>query len=289
MTLIQLLKEKSNYYLQSFIKGYNNDIFLGSYSNNTLLDSRKSNYFLKFRNAFKRRKKNIINLKSKYITFLSYSRTSNTLTLSLCKQFSIFYSRLSNLRLFLERYINNFFFRFSKSLKKFNFFFRKSNICYNKLRRLKHQKIYYYAIEDFHKFNYSNRYKFVDNLKFFGVDDLMDNDLNMIQFFSKRYGVSTYTSTYICSYLGISANYKVSNLAIYMYYLTVSFFFETNSNNLDDKLYNNILSRHIFKINLENRTSKRLLDGYPIYGQRTRSNSKTAAKFPYKLKFNHTL
>lgn len=48
---------------------------------------------------------------------------------------------------------------------------------------------------------------------------------------------------------------------------------------------NTVLENHVKNIQLKTYKGFRLLRGYPIHGQRTRSNHKTSFKKSYKFKF----
>lgn len=148
----------------------------------------------------------------------------------------------------------------------------------------------FYTINDRHSLLKNTVYKFIDDFKCFGLEDYslkVDyfSDLSIRNFFCIRYGLGFFVSRLICKYLGISNQMLLSNLVNYWEYSSGNKFFDDKSKYLDEYLSSYILSRHKFLISLNNRKGIRLLNGYPINGQRTRSNAKTASRFPYKLKF----
>lgn len=140
----------------------------------------------------------------------------------------------------------------------------------------------------------SNRYNIVDDFKYYGLEDYsvrLDyfNDLNAVQFFSLRYGFGSVLSEFVCKSLGISMNISINKLFNYWHYSKGESFFEHYSIKLDNSLSETVLENHRKLIKLNSRKGIRLLNGFPIYGQRTRSNAKTSCKFPYKYQFRDQL
>jgi ribosomal protein S13 len=138
----------------------------------------------------------------------------------------------------------------------------------------------------------SDTFKFVDDFKFYGLDDYTlrvetFSDYNLFQFFCLRSGFKGYLANLASKYLGVSQQLNVKLINNYWHYGISSIFLESRSSSLDDNIFNYILSRHLRLISLNSRKGIRLLNGYPIYGQRTRSNAKTSSKYPYKLQFKN--
>jgi ribosomal protein S13 len=145
-----------------------------------------------------------------------------------------------------------------------------------------------YNVENTHLTYKSIDFKMVDNLKMFNVEELSSehiSSISLLQFYSRRHGIGLYVSNLVCKHLGISSQFKYSFLPKYEHFIDLNMFFFKRMHMLDTSLSEYILSRHQFLITLNNLKGVRLLNGLPIYGQRTRSNSRTASKFPYKLNF----
>lgn len=141
-----------------------------------------------------------------------------------------------------------------------------------------------------HTLLYSNIYSIVDDYSFYGLEDYslrVDSfiEYNMFQFLKLRYGFGSYLSKFYCSYMGFSKELSFKDLCNYWYYSLGGLYLDSKSRYMDNKLALFEKSRHLFLVRLNSRKGIRLLNGYPIYGQRTRSNAKTSSKFPYTLQF----
>ena len=141
-----------------------------------------------------------------------------------------------------------------------------------------------------HNILYTNKYNMIDNYKYYGVDDYTMvvesfSDLSLTKFLCLRYGFGSYLSNTYSQYLGISKEFNVSLIKNYWHYSRGELYFESKLDHLDTNLAKYVLNRHSSLISLNSRKGIRLSKGFPIYGQRTRSNSKTASKFPYTISF----
>lgn len=238
---------------------YKNDLFITSYSSQSYADSK--DYFL---------------------CFSVEGRQSSKRTFFMIKiQYSISSTYYYNYYIYLKKSIA---YLFSNILC--NYF--SSLFIYNKYS----STLLYQSNNwiDRHSLLYTNVYKFVDDFKLFGLEDYSlkfdyFSETKIRNFFTIRYGLGFFVSNLICKYLGISNQMLLSNLVNYWEYSSGHRFFDQYSNILDQNLWLYVLSRHKALIGLNHRKGLRLLNGYPINGQRTRSNAKTASKFPYKLKF----
>ena len=155
----------------------------------------------------------------------------------------------------------------------------------------------YFFSENNYEFLYTRRlsvfmlkYRFIDHRRYFNIKFLAFNYeiLNLLKMrilFSQRYGIGKTISIILCNFLGISNNFLTSKLPLSTYYNKLSFFFSNNLNYLDDSLMNFTSERHEALKSLKTYTGFRLLNGYPINGQRTRSNYKTSRKKNYKFSF----
>jgi small subunit ribosomal protein S13 len=120
-------------------------------------------------------------------------------------------------------------------------------------------------------------------MRHFGFDS--KNKLNILQFFKLRYGIGKKISKILCNHLGINTNYKYSYLTVNFYYSRSKYFFIRKLPFLDNRLIDYIISRHKYLIQLNSYRGLRIVQGYPSKGQRTRSNSRTAARARYTVKF----
>lgn len=145
-----------------------------------------------------------------------------------------------------------------------------------------------YMIESSHLVLKSSDFRMIDNIKMFNFDEFSSEEIglnSLMQFYSRRHGIGSHVSKILCNHLGISNSLKFGVLPKYEHYMDLSMFFFKRLHLIDTSLSEYVLSRHQFLISLNSLKGVRLLNGLPIYGQRTRSNSRTSSKFPYKLKF----
>lgn len=169
-----------------------------------------------------------------------------------------------------------------------NFFFYKYRISRNSIIL---SSTNFSEITD-HKILYSNFVKLVDNYNFYGLEDYslrVDyfNEYSMFQFLCLRYGFGPHLSNLYCKYMGLKKEFEFSRLNNYWHYNLGGLFLGSKSAFMDLKLASYVKSRHMTLISLNSRKGIRLLGGYPIYGQRTRSNANTSSKFPYSLQFKN--
>lgn len=133
-------------------------------------------------------------------------------------------------------------------------------------------------------------FKFIDHRRYFNIifKDLTYiklDTLSMHTLLRQRYGIGYKISTILCKHLGMSDRFKTANLPITIHYNKLSTFFSNNLENLDTNLMNFSLKKHSDAIQIRSYKGIRLLKGYPINGQRTRSNHKTAQRKPYRFLF----
>jgi len=97
----------------------------------------------------------------------------------------------------------------------------------------------------------------------------------------KIYGIGNFYSTKFCKSLGFCKNCKINDLSNYQ--LTKFSQYILHSKiliNTDLKKLNNFFIKNLFKLNSYKKI--RRLKGYPVRGQRTHTNAKTAKKFKIK-------
>lgn len=133
--------------------------------------------------------------------------------------------------------------------------------------------------------NYWN-FRVLDDLKMFYLKSTIEKP-NVLQFLSSRYGIGMNLSKKIITFLGIHINFKYEFVPVYFFFTKLKNLLSKHVKLLDSNLSEFVLSMHKSLIRLNSYKGLRLLNGYPIHGQRTRSNHKTALKFPYTLKFKH--
>lgn len=183
-------------------------------------------------------------------------------------------------------------------VNKYNFLYFYNIFVYNinNYINYKNINIFHFSISDLIKSNtrrssiFMLNYKFIDHRRYFNIifKDLtytiLDN-LTMHTLLRQRYGIGYKISNLLCKYLGISNRFKTANLPISTHYNKLSMFFSNNLDNLDNNLMTYTLNKHTEAIQLKTYKGFRLLKGYPINGQRTRSNHKTPQRKPYKFSF----
>jgi ribosomal protein S13 len=106
-----------------------------------------------------------------------------------------------------------------------------------------------------------------------------------IKLLSQRYGFGTKMSYMVLKYLGISSIFVPNLLPINDFYHKLSFFFSSRLLKLDNYLMNFYILKQTFLKKIKVYRGFRLLRGYPVNGQRTRSNYKTSSKKPYFYSF----
>jgi len=131
-------------------------------------------------------------------------------------------------------------------------------------------------------------YKFIDHVRYFNIkiqNTFMLDKYPAIKLLSQRYGFGTKMSSMVLKYLGISSIFVPNLLPINNFYHKLSFFFSSRLLKLDNYLMNFYILKHTFLKKIKVYRGFRLLRGYPVSGQRTRSNYKTSSKKPYFYSF----
>jgi small subunit ribosomal protein S13 len=107
--------------------------------------------------------------------------------------------------------------------------------------------------------------------------------LNLFQFFSQRLGIGKKISNYISLYSGFHKTARYRTLENKNYYVLLRFknFFIQKKEHLDyyveDKMKSNIKKY----LNLYNIRGKKHKSGFPVRGQRIKTNGKTAKKLRF--------
>ena len=106
-------------------------------------------------------------------------------------------------------------------------------------------------------------------------------DNKTILFELKRvYGIGHSKSIMICQKLGFSPNYKISELSFSqlnkLYSVTKNFKLNSNLKQIEYNTWSKLVKIKSYK-------GLRKLKGFPVRGQRTRSNAKTSKKITGKL------
>ncbi|MFO0534298.1 MAG: 30S ribosomal protein S13 [Planctomyces sp.] len=96
------------------------------------------------------------------------------------------------------------------------------------------------------------------------------------------FGVGRYYSLIFCKKLGISKNFKVSALTEKQK-LNLTRLIENSNLFINSELKRFLIKKKKDLINIKSYKGLRKLKGFPVRGQRTRSNAKTAKKINIKI------
>ena len=117
---------------------------------------------------------------------------------------------------------------------------------------------------------------------------LLETELqdNKSLYISLRYvfGIGNYNSTIICKKLGFSKNFKVSELTEEQKFNLVKLI-ETSKFLINSDLKLLLINKQKKLVNIKSYRGLRKLKGFPVRGQRTKSNAKTAKKINSKINF----
>ena len=97
------------------------------------------------------------------------------------------------------------------------------------------------------------------------------------------FGIGKYHSLILCKKLGISKNFKASELTEEQKFNLIKLI-ESSNVFINADLKRVLINSHQKLINVKSYKGLRKLKGFPVRGQRTRSNAKTAKK--NNIKFN---
>lgn len=98
------------------------------------------------------------------------------------------------------------------------------------------------------------------------------------------YGVGKYHSLIFCKKLGISKNFKVFELTEEQKFNLVKLI-ETSKFLINSDLKLLLINKQKKLVNIKSYRGLRKLKGFPVRGQRTKSNAKTAKKINSKINF----
>jgi len=117
---------------------------------------------------------------------------------------------------------------------------------------------------------------------------LLETELqdNKSLYISLRYvfGIGSYNSTIICKKLGFSKNFRVSELTEEQKFNLVKLI-ETSKFLINSDLKLLLINKQKKLVNIKSYRGLRKLKGFPVRGQRTKSNAKTAKKINNKINF----
>jgi len=94
------------------------------------------------------------------------------------------------------------------------------------------------------------------------------------------YGINTYYSNYFCKKIGVSNNFKVFELSSDQKIKLIRLI-ENSKCSINSDLKKSISLEKKKLINIKLYRGLRRIRGFPVRGQRTRSNAKTAKKFRF--------
>lgn len=129
-----------------------------------------------------------------------------------------------------------------------------------------------------------SNFVFVDSLIPFRNSNLKLENLNLYQFLSLRYGLGSSLVKLICKYSGVSPFCKATVLRRSYVFDKIRRFLVSNKLNLDKNLQESMISRINFYTNIHNYRGIRHSFHYPVRGQRTRTNAKSAKRPSYLKK-----
>lgn len=109
------------------------------------------------------------------------------------------------------------------------------------------------------------------------MDTKLSNNLDIKTALTKIYGVNTFLSVKICKKLGFALNFKVKKMSSHQNQRLVQFF-ENSNFVLGYSLKQQLTIINKQQVILKTYKGLRKLKGYPVRGQRTRSNAKTSKK-----------
>jgi small subunit ribosomal protein S13 len=98
------------------------------------------------------------------------------------------------------------------------------------------------------------------------------------------FGIGNGNSTIICKKLGFSKNFKVSELTEEHKFNLINLI-ESSKYLINSDLKLFLINKQKKLVNIKSYRGLRKLKGFPVRGQRTRSNAKTAKKINIKLNF----
>lgn len=108
----------------------------------------------------------------------------------------------------------------------------------------------------------------------------LSENKNIKSMLTKVYGINKYYSNFFCKKLGLTSNFKVSELTIEQKTQLIRLI-ESSNIAINSDLQQILTLQKTKLINIKSYKGLRKLKGFPVRGQRTRSNAKTSKKFKY--------
>jgi small subunit ribosomal protein S13 len=107
------------------------------------------------------------------------------------------------------------------------------------------------------------------------------NKINLYKYLQSKFGIGSYKTLQVCSYLGVQPQLLINKLSKTQHY-QINKFLETEMGLIEIHLKRNLDENNLFLTNLKNNRSVRNKLGLPSRGQRTHTNAKTKKKLSKK-------
>jgi small subunit ribosomal protein S13 len=124
----------------------------------------------------------------------------------------------------------------------------------------------------------------VDNIKMFSKKEENWNVLKLFKFFAFRYGIGISLAKQLCIYTGNHEYVQCRNVQLNYNLVKLKTLLLNNLSALDINLAYSMYLRRKYFVKISSYRGLRHFNRYPVRGQRTRSNAKTAKKEPYSFK-----